>query len=476
MKPALRFHRVLVSALLVGGCAVTPPVPPANVIVISVDTLRADHMSLYGYARRTTPFIDAFAERGVTFDKARAPWPKTVPSMVSMFTGRPPHVTGVMFGSRGQYIEDDEIMLAEIAKQQGLRTAAVVSNGVLGAATNFGQGFDTYVESYKLVSGPLGFRADTVTDAAVAWLDGGRGEAPFFLWVHYVDPHATYDPPSPYAELFFEDEHYDSTLLRLNEDDGNYNSGVAGRYWRRNGEQATLGWYVANYDGEIAYTDSQIGRLLEAFKARGILDDSLVVLTADHGESLGEHHYFFEHGWYPYNASSWIPFVVYRPGAPDPGSRVSYPVGLIHLVPTIVDLMGWDVPEGVRWHGQSLVPVLRGEADRVDDYVVIEAGEGGLKQHEFLRSIEDARWKLLHVPTEQYQRWMQQSEYELYEVRSDPMETKNIIADHAEFAELMKGLLAKRLNEAGQRSEGTDQAPQYSPEELENLRSLGYIR
>ncbi len=117
MKPALRFHRVLVSALLVGGCAVTPPVPPANVIVISVDTLHADHMSLYGYARRTTPFIDAFAERGVTFDKARAPWPKTVPSMVSMFTGRPPHVTGVMFGSRGQYIEDDEIMLAEIAKQ-----------------------------------------------------------------------------------------------------------------------------------------------------------------------------------------------------------------------------------------------------------------------------------------------------------------------------------------------------------------------
>ena len=112
----------------------------------------------------------------------------------------------------------------------------------------------------------------------------------------------------------------------------------------------------------------------------------------------------------------------------------------------------------------------------MDDYVVIEAGEGGLKQHEFLRSIEDARWKLLHVPTEQYQRSMQQSEYELYEVRSDPMETKHIIADHAELAELMKGLLAKRLNEAGQRSEGTDQAAQYSPEELENLRSLGYIR
>ena len=393
-----------------------------------------------------------------------------------MFTSRPPHVTGVMFGSRGQYITDDEMMLAEIAKQQGFSTGAVVSNAVLGAATNFGQGFDTYTETYKLVSGPLGFRADTVTDTAIAWLDGASTKAPFFLWVHYVDPHATYVPPAPYSEPFFADKHYDSTLLRLNEDDTNFDSGVAGRYWRRNGAQAELGWYVANYDGEISYTDSQIGRLLDTLKTRGILSDSLVVLTADHGESLGEHRYFFEHGWYPYNASSWIPLVVYKPGMVAPGSRVSYPVGLIHLVPTIVDLMNWDIPQDVQWHGHSLAPVLRGEVDRVDDYVVIQAGEGGLKRDEFLRSIEDARWKLLHVPSTQYQRSMQQSEYELYEVGSDPMETTNVIAEHTELAELMKRLLATRLSQSGTTSGGTNQAPEYSPEELENLRSLGYLR
>ena len=308
----------LVCATLSCGRSDVPT--PTNVIVISVDTLRADHMSLHGYARRTTPRIDAFAEKAVTFDRARAPWPKTVPSMVSMFTSRPPHVTGVMFGSRNQYIADDELMLAEIAQENGLQTAAVVSNAVLGAATNFGQGFDTYAETYKLISGPLGFRADTVTATAEQWLGARQTDQPFFLWVHYVDPHATYIPPEGYATPFFEDELYDSTPLRLNESDNNFDSGVAGKYWRRNGSQEENGWYIANYDGEIAYTDAMIGRLLETIDGAGLLSNSVVVLTADHGESLGEHRYFFEHGWYPYNASAWIPFVVYWPGVPEPGS------------------------------------------------------------------------------------------------------------------------------------------------------------
>ena len=293
-----------------------------------------------------------------------------------MFTTRPPHVTGVMFGSRDQYLEDEELLLAEIAQQQGIKTGAVLSNAVLGSATNFGQGFDDYIETYKILQGSLGARADTVTTAAARWLGGRTSDEPFFLWVHYVDPHATYEPPSEYAQPFFEDELYDATLLRLN-DDTNFNSGVAGRYWRRNGGQREHGWYVANYDGEVAYTDAEIGRLLDVIEARGLLSNSVVVFTADHGESLGDHDYFFEHGWYPYNATAWIPFVVYWPGVPEPGRRVTYPVGLINLVPTLVDLMGWQISEPVPFHGRSLVPVLRGERDRVDDYVVVEAGEGG---------------------------------------------------------------------------------------------------
>jgi arylsulfatase A-like enzyme len=458
-----------------GGCGLSTPEPPTNLIVISVDTLRADHMSLYGYPRPTTPAIDAFAQTAVTFDHARAPWPKTVPSMVSMFTSRPPHATGVMFGSRDQYVSDEELLLAEIAADHGLRTAAVVSNGVLGAATNFGQGFETYTETYKLIRGPMGFRADTVTAAAEQWLRARQTDEPFFLWVHYVDPHATYVPPEESAASFLEDDLYDATLLRLNEDDNNFDSGVAGRYWRRNGSQQEKGWYIANYDGEIAYTDAMIGRLLNVVDERGFLANSLIVLTADHGESLGEHRYFFEHGWYPYNASAWVPFVVYWPGMPDPGRRVTYPVSLIHLVPTVVDLMDWEV-EDPRFHGTSLTPVMRGEQERVDDYVVVEAGEGGLRPHEFLSSIEDSRWKLLHIPNERYQRQMQGMEYELYEVRVDPMETQNVVSEHPELVELMKTLLETRVTSSGPTSTEPGRLPNYSPEEIENLRSLGYIR
>ena len=473
------FHHGLLGLLLVllgvVGCGSSAPIPPKNVIVISVDTLRADHMSLYGYPRTTTPNLDRFAKTGVTFDRARAQWPKTVPSMVSMFTGRLPHVTGVMFASRGQYVSDDELLLAEVAQQQGLNTGAVVSNAVLGAATNFGQGFETYTETYKLLRGDLGHRADTVTAQAERWLRTQTSDRPFLLWVHYVDPHATYQPPAEYAEPYFRDEYYDPTPLRLNDEDGNLHGGVAGRFWRRNGGQRELGWYVANYDGEIAYTDAQVGRLLDSAEEMGFMSDSLIVFTADHGESLGEHNFFFEHGQHPYNATAWVPLVVYWPGVPEPGLRVTYPVGLVNLLPSVVDLMDWDL-DGEPLSAASFVPVLRGEQDRVDDYVVVESGATALRPDEFLRSIEDARWKLIHIPAERPRRGMQRIEFELYETRIDPMETNNIVDEHPDLTELMKQVLAERLADAGQGNTGSGQTPRYSEEEIENLRTLGYIR
>ena len=185
--------------------------------------------------------------------------------------------------------------------------------------------------------------------------------------------------------------------------------------------------------------------------------------------------HFFEHGWYPYNASAWIPFVVYWPGVLTPGRRVSYPVSLLHLVPTVVDIMDWSV-DASAFHGRSLLPVMQGEQDRVDDYVVVEAGEGGLAPHEFLRSVEDARWKLVQVPSAQYQRQMQGTEYELYEVRSDPLETRNVVDEHPELAELLKSLLDARVTSPDPATPDAGQLPDYSPEEIENLRSLGYIR
>ena len=177
----------------------------------------------------------------------------------------------------------------------------------------------------------------------------------------------------------------------------------------------------------------------------------------------------------PYNSTAWVPFVVYWPGVSEPGRRVNYPVGLIDLVPTVVDLMRWEV-EAAPFHGRSLLPVLVGERSRVDDYVIVEAGEGGLQKHQFLRSIEDARWKLIHVPSEGYQRRMQGSPFELYDMRADPMETASLVTAHPELVDRLSSVLEGRLEEGRAFSDNPPHPPDYSTEELENLRSLGYIR
>ncbi len=452
--------------------------PPRNLIVISIDTLRADHMSLHGYERPTTPRIDAFAQRAATFDRAIAPWPKTVPSMTSMFTSRYPHNTGIMFGSRGQYIPDEQLMLAEIAKANGLNTAAILTNGVLGSATNFNQGFDTYIETYKEDS-PLGLEsrntADTVTLYAQLQLRKQAAAGPFFLWVHYVDPHARYNPPEEYAAPFMVDEHYDPTKLRLNEDNNNFHGGVAGKYWQRNDGQEERGWYYAQYDGEIAYTDYQIGLLFDEMQRLGLFENTTVMITADHGESLGEHQYFFEHGWFPYHACGWVPWVAYWPEMPNPGSRVAYPTSLLNLVPTIAEVMGWNV-EGAGFHGRSVVPVIAQDAAYAAPYVVQGGGEGGLRPHQFTRAIQDGEWKLVYTPSARYQALQQGVEYELYNVIEDPDETSNVAEDHPDVVERLRVELQEIIAATGPIAGPPGREPRYTEAELESLRALGYIR
>ncbi len=469
-----------VLATMALACGGEPePEAPRNLIIISIDTLRADHMSLHGYPRPTTPNIDAFAAQAATFDRAIAPWPKTAPSMVSMFSGRYPHSTGVMFASRGLFVDDQQLMLAEIAKRHGLLTGAVVSNAVLGSSTNFHQGFNNYVETYQVES-PFGAqqrnRANSVTFHARFLLRDLAPEGPFFLWVHYVDPHTRYDPPEKYSEPFFNDAHYDPTELRLNEDDQNFHGGVAGKYWRQNGGQAEAGWYTANYDGEIAFADDQIGELLSEIDSLGLLEDSVVMITADHGESLGEHQYFFEHGWFPYHACGWIPWVVYWPGMPEPGKRISHPSGLLNLVPTVLDLMQWEEVPPDLFHGRSVVPVIRGDEQYTERYVIEEAGEGGLRREDFLRSIQDEEWKLVYVPSERYRSMMQGVEYELYNVLADPMETENLADQHPDIVERMRNALHETIERTGPIAPPPGQAPRYTEEELRSLRALGYIR
>ncbi|MGH2669536.1 MAG: sulfatase, partial [bacterium] len=258
----------------------------ANVVWITIDTLRADHLGAYGYARPTSPHIDALARQGVLFRQAMVQWPKTTPSMASMLTGTYPHTNGIIrftplaIGSR-------PLLFSEMLGNAGYRTIAISTHPALTPLYQFAQGFDVFVEAWRDSTR----RSARATEEATTWLREHATGSPFFLWIHYMDPHARYAPPPPYDGMFVGDAHYDGRRrLRLNEGENEDLGGVPGR--ASLGRRNELAYYVAQYDAEIRYTDENVGAVLEALRVSGADERTIVILTADHGESLGEHDYY----------------------------------------------------------------------------------------------------------------------------------------------------------------------------------------
>ena len=269
----------MLGAAVAGWRALGPAAPSGpNLLLITIDTLRADRVGAYGAATAATPVLDALAGRGVRFDEAQTAVPLTGPSHATILTGQYPPTHGVR-GNVVFTLGDQYPTLATLVKRRGYRTAAFVGAYPVAAAFGFNQGFDTFDEEFH-ETGPLDQgaerRANEVADAAGRWLSSpAANDAPFFMWVHFYDPHAPYDPPSPYRERF------------------------AGR----------------PYDGEIAFTDAQIGRVLEALRASGRERDTVVMVLADHGEGLGDHGEA-THAVLTYQSTMRVPFVVAGPGVP----------------------------------------------------------------------------------------------------------------------------------------------------------------
>lgn len=248
---------ILAVLVVVVGCSIwvlffrdAPGTKIRNVVLISIDTCRADHLSCYGYERKTTPHIDAVAGEGVLFTRAHSTNPITLPAHSSMLTGTNPSYHGV-HGNRNYRLSDANVSLAEIMRDHGYQTAAFVSAFVLDARFGLDQGFETYDDHVSADPGRLFISERSGGDTsrqAIKWLDN-RGREPFFLFLHYFDPHAKHDPPEPFTSRFLD----------------------------------------APYAGEIAYTDHCIGQIIEKLKSLGIYDSTLLVSTSDHGESIGEH-------------------------------------------------------------------------------------------------------------------------------------------------------------------------------------------
>ena len=481
MRRPLKIAATTGALLLAAACAPPDaPPPPRHVLFITVDTLRADHLSLYGYPRATSPGLDELAERGVTFERAIAQWPKTGTSFASIFTGQYPQSTGLTHKAALR-IPDEYLTLPELLSQHGFTTVAVVSNAVLGEHLGWNRGFDEYLETWKeapeVSEDPVEYRkwinAGRVNALALPLLEKHRDAERLFAWIHYSDPHAPYLLPEGVDNPFVGDEHYA----------GDEQVELEDPRATALGDRRDLKYYVAQYDANVRYTDRHVAELVARVGELALADDTLVVFTADHGESLGEHGYFFGHGRLPYNTGAHVPLVVSYPAAVPEGRRVAVPVELVDLYPTLRE---WLIPEkpvpGLE--GASLLPLLRGEPDKSDrsgdnrdnpekHLAFSQAGGGSPLTH--FRSVQDERWKLIYHPPLRHRQREIAARWELYRLDDDPMETRNL-ADGEPTADL------RRLHRELQGwMKGSDwirrpasEIEAQSQETLKALRALGY--
>ncbi len=340
-----------VAASLVSCGEATSPEPDIeaternlNVVLIVVDTLRADHLSIYGYGRRTSPHIDALAEDAILYERAisQAPW--TTPSVGSLLTSLYPSTLGI----RGiqSVLRDEHILLSEVLREKGYATGAVISHSFCSSRWNFDQGFDEFDESN--VKGHLAVTSGDITERALRFIAEHENE-PFFLWLHYFDPHVAFI------------DHPESSFGGAAEDTGRIESGQDHRTLRSmeaDLSEVELTELRRLYDSEIAFTDQAIGAVLRNLRDRGLYDDTIVIFTADHGEEFLDHGRL-GHAKTVYQELIHVPLIIRLPGvAPQ---RVEAPVALLDVYPSLLEYLGIPIPEGVE--GSSLLPADLADLD-----------------------------------------------------------------------------------------------------------------
>jgi arylsulfatase A-like enzyme len=350
---ALRVHIPgIVLACLLGFLAVAscggPDAPPRNLILISVDTLRSDHLGAYGSTRGLTPNLDALAEESQLFEYAYAPSSFTLASVASLLTGRYPEEVGVEWNQ--SVLAPEVPTLAQLLRDRGFQTAAVVSNFVLRRKkSGIDAGFEHFDDIFLTREAIRGFperNGDDTSAAALAALGMLSGkDGPFFPWVHFQDPHGPYTPGETERARFFDGERAQADPQRglpLSNDRRGMGAIPSYQYIA---EHTDPEFYRAGYEAEIHRVDAALGRLVEGIASRGRLDDSLVVFASDHGESLGEDGYWFAHGEYLSDALVRVPLMFRIPGRPALRHRVA--VSLVDVVPTAMTLLGLDAPESI---------------------------------------------------------------------------------------------------------------------------------
>ncbi len=423
-----------VGRLLAGASTDRPPV-----ILITIDTLRADRLSSYGSDRVETPHMDRLAAEGVRFANASSTVPFTLPAHSSIMTGLYPPSHGVR-ENVGYVLGAEQVTLAERFRDAGYRTGGFVSAFVLDARWGIGRGFDTYVDDFDLDSmaganlGSVQRPGPETIAHALEWLDGTvasddgvAGDAheppPFFLWLHLFDPHDPYEPPEPYRSEY----------------------------------------EVRPYDGEVAYTDSLIGDFRVELEQRGLFDEAVVVLTADHGEGLGDHGESY-HGFFVYDSTVHVPLIVRLPGGVEGGRVVTDAVSHVDIAPSLGELL--DLPGTGAEQGRSLLPSMQGLAEPDPGRGVYAESFYALDHYGWapLRSLRTADHKYIETP-----------DPELYALLEDPGELTNVLLERRDVSRELRTAVLELATELDRAAPEATAEPDLDEDALAQLRALGYL-
>jgi choline-sulfatase len=403
----------------VGGWRYARASAPVNgpILLVSIDTLRADHLPVYGYRKVKTPAIDALGADGIVFERAYSHAPQTLPAHASLLSGRLPFETGVR-DNVGFVVKDAERMLPEMLSDRGFATAAVVSSYALRKETGINQGFAffdgvTLPGSRDERDDPLQRDGGISERIAERWLESARTSRAF-LFLQLSEPHKPYAPPARFAEY-------------------------------------------APYDGEIAYADEIVGRLVRYLKTHQLYDQSTIILVSDHGEGLGDHGEQ-EHGLFVYEEVVRVPLIIKQAAGEGAGRRIQDVVQHVDLVPTILDLAKAPVPGNLS--GQSLKPLLDGTGS-LQGRIVYSESLYGLYHFGWsgLTSVTDGRYRFVKAPTE-----------ELYDLQEDPAEHDNLASERTDVRAALREALDRLLAGASVQAPGD-----VSPEDRERLEVLGYV-
>jgi choline-sulfatase len=400
-----------------------------NVILITMDTTRADHLGCYGYAGAKTPRLDALAGRGVLFEQAAASSPLTLPAHCSILTGMYPTYHGVRINGNTA-LSEEQTTIAEVLSAKGYDCGAFIGAFVLDGRWGLKQGFEHYddqfdLKKYKHIDlGAIQRPGNQVMDAALSWLEGRKDKA-FFAWVHLYDPHTPYEPPEPYLSEFGP-------------------RGLAGLY-----------------DGEIAFMDEQIGRCVDWLERNGLNNKTILVLIGDHGEGLGSHGEG-THGYFIYDYAVHVPFIVVTPFKGLQGVRVSSQVRAVDVFPTLLELAGTSPAAPTQ--GRSLVPMMFRPKKKQDSYAYSESLTPSLQ----------FGWSPLHALRTPSTKYIDCPKAELYDLTRDADEQTNIYGSDPGLVRKMKTELDRLIAETS-RGAPTPQAANLDKETMERLTALGYV-